>query len=216
MRWTTPEVRVFWDDVKRIALHYARKEGFRGENAVDCAQDFVSRKLWQHVNPLEEAWSEDGMAKIRKQARLFAKRRFFKFSHTIGKDVCWADLENEETKLTKFQRALVCPVPGPEETVIQAEFFDRLLQAIDGLEPQQQAVWTRHFLDGMHLVDLEDELGRSKISLWQAVFQIRKRLPKLLAGCGITADDIAEYRYLFAAYRSKRLEGRSDSDIRWN
>ena len=37
---------------------YARKVGFRGENAaVDCAQSFVAKKLKQHIDPLEEARS---------------------------------------------------------------------------------------------------------------------------------------------------------------
>ena len=131
----------------------------------------------------------------------------FRYFHTIAREVSLDDPEQPETKTTKFRRALICTDPGPEEIVIQAEFFRRFLRSIDGLEPQQQALWARHFLDGVKLVELQEELGRTETALWQAVCRMRKRLPLLLAGHGLTPNEIHEYIMVFATFRAMRQEG---------
>jgi len=197
---TTREARKFWDEVSLIALTCAGRAGLKGDYAEDCAQDFVKKKLYQRQDPMQEAQGAEAMDRLRQQARRFAQERAFQLFHTQRKQQSLEELQEQEAK--GFRRALVSPDPGPEEIVLQAEFFYCLLSAIEGLLPQQQALWTRHFLEGVRLVDLQEELGRTESALWQALCRLRKSLRRLLAGEGMTPEEIADYLNILVQYRS--------------
>jgi DNA-directed RNA polymerase specialized sigma24 family protein len=194
--------RVFWDNLKRTAVMHANTFGLKYDYAEDCAQDFITKKLRELINPLRCADSEQAMARLERQSHRHARERAFRLRHTRSKKVSLEELQQRSVKVNRVVAALIDPSPGPEELLIQAEFLVRYLDAIDGLTPQQQALWTRYALDGVNSAALVLELGRSDDALRQAICRIRKRIACLMAGVGMEAAEIADYRSLLGMYRS--------------
>jgi len=82
---------------------------------------------------------------------------------------------------------------GPEELLIQAELFERLIAPLTELTASQQQLFARHILEATRLVDLQEETGRTPDALWQAMVRIRKRMVRLLEGKGVTSSEVMEY-----------------------
>jgi hypothetical protein len=58
---TQTEVRGFWDGVHGFALMHANSVGLKYDYAEDCAQDFITKKLRELINPLRCADSEQAL-----------------------------------------------------------------------------------------------------------------------------------------------------------
>lgn len=188
--------RAFWDGLEVYARSCAIAVGLQCDDAEDCMRDFVVMKLQQPQNPFEEAHALEGRERLLSSAQQHARQYYYRCRSLHRREVSLEEMKAQQASSRRHE--LVCPSPGPEALVIQAELLDRLLGAIDGLLPAQQQLWVRYAVDGVALVDLQEELGRTDVALWQALARIRKRLQKVLEGEGITPVEVAEYRSMLS------------------
>lgn len=168
---------------------HAIREKLPGDHSEDCALEFLARKLTKGgfvSYPLSAAEE----TRLQSQAQVWARRYAFRLRRRRKREVLLTEIDATGECMV---REPVARDLGPEELLIQAELFERLIAPLTELTASQQQLFARHILEATRLVDLQEETGRTPDALWQAMVRIRKRMVRLLEGKGVTSSEVMEY-----------------------
>jgi RNA polymerase sigma-70 factor (ECF subfamily) len=124
------------------------------------------------------AWLRAILAK----ALAAAARRFDTQARATGRE---RSLEGElEQSSSRLESVLVADQTSPSERAVRSEELRRLADAIARLPEDQRRVVELHYLRGLAVADVAEEIGRSRPAAVGLLFRGLKRLRELLRDSG--------------------------------
>ena len=78
------------------------------------------------------------------------------------------------------------PATGPEDLTVQKIYLETMLRIVDALPARRKWLWRRVEMEGVRVVDLQAETGRSASALYKELHVTRKLILDRLAASQIT------------------------------
>ena len=190
----------FCERAWQIGLRQARRVGFTGEPAQECAIGFVAHiciYLVRHAlepSSLSTAWLlRSALNWARNTARQERRLHFHETS--------WTDLPVGREEHSVADGPVVTDRLGgwpqtPEDpclAVVWIELRDKLVAAVARLSPQQRDLFIRHYLHGETASEIAAGQGRNANATRQALWAMRCRLRHLLLHEGVDAPEASDY-----------------------
>ena len=185
----TRKQRSRFNDLERhrlfLQMHAQRRLGPRLQRKLDAA-DLVQETLLQAY---EKLWQFRGRTELELAAWLrtilentlgMAVRRFQAGARDIARE------RSLPTRLVEAQtrRSLrvAAPLPSPDEYVLRQEQLEHLAEALRRLPRDQRLAIQLHYLEGQSLLEVGQQMRRSKQAVVGLLFRGLRRLRRLLIG----------------------------------
>ena len=175
------------DQVVRLAGFCAVRRNLSAEDVEDCAMGFFTRKF-RSTDLSGPAVTGEAQDKLQREAASFTRSYARQQWTRCRREVPLTGADG--TEATGPLGRLVSKEPGPEERFLILELKEWIARALPSLTQTQLELFLRHFLEEVHLTDLQEETGRSEEALWKASTRLRTRLRGLLEVGGFNGDDL--------------------------
>ncbi len=175
-------------DERRLARRLQRGERTALDRAMDLYTPYLSAVVWRTLGPaasredVEEVVSDAFLALWRHRDRLDPERGCKSWLAAIARNLSLDRLRTAPPPPLPLTDLVPQPGPGPEEVLEARLFADALRQAVEGLEPPDDALMLRFYYEGDKLKDIAGDLGltvpAAKTRLCRARQKLRTQLTK--------------------------------------
>jgi RNA polymerase sigma factor (sigma-70 family) len=172
--------------ILKVGQQHASKRGLHGQEAEECARDFLSEIYEEYHQALQPGSAVlNSEAYLQGSAHKFTQDYWEAWKHRIQKErLCLAEMRSSEEAAQTVEWA--DPAPGPEEIVEAKELRRALTREIEGLHPELRACLLAFYGEGKAAKQIAEEQGCSLDTIYQRLTLSRHRLMTALKRKGWT------------------------------